>query len=194
LEHLSDEAASIALARHFGDMVAAARDLGVKRKDLRRLTWHNPKILAASFERIELFRIGVRSKIMEAVHSRNAKRRRWGVDAMFDSYEFRDSPFASARWSAPARRERAARAGRARLILQQEVAAEQAVYREREAAAERDREAAADRERVAVMVDRRPAAARVLERAPARVPGLILDSRPENSKYASMRSLTRGRR
>ena len=55
LAHLSDEAASIVLARHFGDFVAAARDLGVDRKDLRRLTWHNPRILKAAHERMELF-------------------------------------------------------------------------------------------------------------------------------------------
>ena len=51
LEHLSDEAASIVLARHFGDIVKAACDLGVDRKALRRLTWHNPRILAAAHER-----------------------------------------------------------------------------------------------------------------------------------------------
>ena len=95
------------LARHFGDVVKAARELGVDRTDLRRLTWHNPRILNAAHERMELFRIGVRSKIIGAMYSRSAKRRRWGFDAMFDSYEFRDHPFASARWGAPAQRERA---------------------------------------------------------------------------------------
>ena len=82
------------MARHFGDFVKAARDLDVDRKDLRKLTWHNPRILNAAHERMELFRIGVRSKILEAVYSRSAKRRRWGFDAMFDSYEFRDQLFA----------------------------------------------------------------------------------------------------
>jgi hypothetical protein len=77
LAHVSDEAASIVLARHFGDFVKAARDLGVKRTDLRRLTWHNPRILNAAHERIELFRIGVKSKILEAVYSRDPKKRRW---------------------------------------------------------------------------------------------------------------------
>ena len=131
-----DEAASIVLARHFGDFVKAARDLGVARADLRRLTWHNPRILNAAHERIELFRIGVRSKIIGAVYSRSAKRRRWGFDAMFDSYEFRDHPFASARWAAPAQRERAKKVVDARLVLEREAAAELAIEREREAAAE----------------------------------------------------------
>jgi hypothetical protein len=158
LAHVSDETASIVLARHFGDFVAAARDLGVDRKQLRRLSWHNPRVLNAAHERMELFHIGVRSKILEAVYSRSAKRRRWGFDAMFDSYEFRDHPFASARWASPTQRERARKVVEARLVLEQEAAAELTRERDREAAAEREREreVAADRERVEVMVERRP--------------------------------------
>ena len=45
----------------------------------------------------------VKSKIIEAVYSGSAKRRRWGFDAMFDAIEFRDSPFASARVAPPPR-------------------------------------------------------------------------------------------
>ena len=151
LEHLSDEAASIVLVRHYGDIVKAARELGVDRKDLRRLTWHNPRILTAAHERMELFHIGVKSKIIAAVYSRSAKRRRWGVEAMFDSYEFRDHPLANARWTAGARREQAAAAGRARLALQQEAAAELA--RERVSSATKRRrsgEIEDDRRREAV--------------------------------------------
>jgi hypothetical protein len=62
LEHLSDEAVSIVLARHFGDFVKASRDLGVDRKDLRRLTWHNPRILNAAHERMELFHMSCAGK------------------------------------------------------------------------------------------------------------------------------------
>jgi hypothetical protein len=198
LKHLSSQAASIALAKHFGDIAKAAKELNINRTDLRKLTWHNPRILNAAHERIELFRLGVRSKIMEAMNSRSAKRRRWGFDAMSDSYEFRDSPFANARWSEPARRERVAKAGRDRFVLEQEAAAEldreRIIERERKAAAERDREEAVERERevAAVMVARRSPAGRVLERAPA--PGLVSDLRPENLKYAGVRGLTRGRR
>jgi hypothetical protein len=137
LAHVSDEAASIVLARHFGDFVKAAKELGVVRKALRRLTWHNPRILSAAHERMELFHIGVRFKILGAVYSRSAKRRRWGFDAMFDSNEFRDHPLASARWAAPARREQAAKAVDARLVLELEAAAE--LERERAAEVEADR-------------------------------------------------------
>ena len=147
LTHLSDEAASIVLARHFGDFVAAARDLGVRRVDLGRLARHNPRILKAALERIELF-LDWRAiqNYGGDVQPQRCKRRRWGFDAMFDSYEFRDHPFANARWAAPARRERAATAGRARLILEQEAAAEL----ERERILERERDAMAERERKAL--------------------------------------------
>jgi hypothetical protein len=138
LAHLSDEAASIALSRHFGDFVAAARDLGVKRTDLRRLTWHNPRILNAAHERMELFHMGVRSKIIEAVYSSSAKRRRWAADVMFDAIEFRDSPFASARAPPPPRPAKVA-AG-VRLVLGRKAAAELARERESEASAERELE------------------------------------------------------
>jgi hypothetical protein len=139
LIHLSDEAASAMLAKHVGDVAKAARELGVDRKDLRRLIWHNPNILNAAHERMGLFRIGVKSKIIEAVYSRSAKRRRWGYDAMFDSYEFRDSLFASAKWFASAQRESAAKDV---LVWEREQTA--AAEFEREAAAELEQEAAAE--------------------------------------------------
>ena len=137
LAHLRDEAVSQALMKHFGDFVAAARDLGVDHKHLRRLSWHNPRILNAAHERMELFHIGVKSKIIEALHSSSAKRRRWGFDAMFDSYEFRDHPFASARWAAPAQREQAKKIVEARLVLEREAAAELERERAREIELER---------------------------------------------------------
>ena len=128
------------LAQHVGDVAKAARELGVDRKDLRRLIWHNPNILDAAHERMDLFRIGVKSKILEAVYSRSARRRRWGYDALFDSYEFRDSPFASAKWFAPAQHERALAVVDAQLVLEAEAAAELA----KETAAELAREQAAE--------------------------------------------------
>ena len=161
LEHLSDEAASIcpqAFRRHRQGFMRPRR----APQDLRRLTWHNPRILDAAHERMGLFRIGVQSKIMAAVLSRSAKRRRWGFDAMFDSYEFRDHPLASARWSAPVRREQAARVVDARVVLERQAMAELAREQEREREMEREREIEDDRrrerERIEVMIQRRPSA------------------------------------
>ena len=158
LAHLSDEAASIVLARHFGDVVKAAKELGVDRKDLRRLTWHNPRILNAAHERMWLFRMGVKSKIIAAIYSGSAKRRRWGLDALFDHYEFRDNPFASAKWFAPAQRERAKRAEQSRLVLEQQAAAELA----RERALEREAELRREIEGAGVVVDVEPPRASVV--------------------------------
>ena len=140
------------LARHFGDVVKAAKELGVDRKDLRRLTWHNPRILKASHERMELFRIGVRSKILHAVYSRSAKRRSWGFDAMFDSYEFRDCLLASARWAAPRQVTKAVEASRAQLVLEREAAAEL----ERERAIEIDGDRRREQEGAEIVADVEP--------------------------------------
>ena len=52
LNHLSDEAASLALDKHLGDFAAAAKELNINRSDLRKLTWHNPQILNAAHERM----------------------------------------------------------------------------------------------------------------------------------------------
>jgi hypothetical protein len=150
LAHLSDEAASIVLARHFGDVVKAARELGVDRKDLRRLCWHNPRILAAAHERMDLFRIGVRSKIIEAVYSRSAKKRRWGLDAMVESYEFRDQAGALL---APAPKQRVVDEP-GREAIEREAVAE----RESERALELESDRRRERETTAAEIERPPQA------------------------------------
>jgi hypothetical protein len=140
LAHLSSVAASAALAKHFGDVVKAARELGVDRKDLRRLTWHNPRVLKAAHERMWLFRVGVRSKIIRALHSESASRQRWGCDAFCESYEFRDHVAAGAMAFAPAPRQRAVGPDNSRAVLEQKAAAE--LELERVAEFEDDREPA----------------------------------------------------
>jgi hypothetical protein len=149
LNHLSEEAASAVLAKHFGDIVKAARELGVDRKDLRKLTWHNPNILNAADERMELFRIGVKSKIIQAVLSKSAKKQRWGVDALCESYEFRDQLLASHLLLAPAPRERAPAVVDAQLGVEREAAAELELERAAELESDRRRE----REEVDFVVD-----------------------------------------
>jgi hypothetical protein len=157
LAHLSDEAAARALSKHFGDIVAAARELGVDRKDLRRLTWSNPAILAAAHERIGLFILIRRDEIISGLTSRRASDRRRAIDRMAANPGLFGDLFVSG--LSPASRTR----GPPRLVgcggedtLEREAAAELTREREREAVAERELEAAADRERVEVMVERRP--------------------------------------
>jgi hypothetical protein len=152
LAHLSDEVASLALDKYLGDFAAAAKELNINRSDLRRLCWHNPKILNAAHERMWLFRSGVRSKIIGAIYSGKAARRRWGFEAMADSYEFRDQAAVCA-FLVPARRRRARGADQAQAQVQV-----QAVL-EREAAAELEWERAAEFERELAFEmngDRRP--------------------------------------
>ena len=71
---LSDEAAARALSRHFGDIVKAAEDLGVDRKDLRRLIWSNPGILDAAHERMSLFAFVRRDEIISGLHEQGCER------------------------------------------------------------------------------------------------------------------------
>jgi hypothetical protein len=164
LAHLSDEAAARALSRHFGNIVEAAKDLGVDRKDLRRLTWSNPAILDAARERMGLFIFVRRDEIMSGVTSKVASVRRRAVDRMFANPALFDHPFVSGlALLAPAARARGPHRlveGGGKTALERETAAEQAREREREAAAEREleRERELELERVAVMVERRSSA------------------------------------
>ena len=165
LAHFSDEAAARALSKHFGNIVEAAKELGVDRKDLRRLTWSNPAILDAAHERMSLFIFVQRDEIISGLNSRVASVRRRAVDRMVAQPDaVRSSRLPRLSLLAPACASRGPhRSGRGwregLAALEREAAAEQAIEREREAAAEREREAErAGRERVEVMVERRPSA------------------------------------
>ena len=194
LAHISDEAAAKALSRHFGDFVQAACELNISRTDLRRLTWANPSILDAAHERMQLFIFVRKDEIISGLHSRRASERRRAVDRIAANPglfgDLSNSPAFA--FLAPARRGR--RSVRSeydpRDLVEQETAAEQAAYRERERLLERERDAAASaaRDREAA-VDRRASAGRVTERSPAADSGVWR----ENAKYAGVRGLTRRR-
>ena len=192
LAHLSDEAAAKALSKHFGDMVPAAKELGISAPELRRLTWSNPAILDAAHERMQLFIFVRRDEIIAGLNSRRASERRRAVDRIAANPglfgDLSNSPAFA--FLAPARRSVRSEYD-PRDLVEQETAAEQAAYRERERLLERDRDAAASaaRDRDAV-VDRRASAGRVTERSPAADSGVWR----ENAKYAGVRGgLTRRR-
>ena len=136
LAHLSDEAAARVLSRHFGDIVEAAKDLGVDRKDLRRLTWSNPAILDAAHERMSLCAYHMLDEAMRGLDSRVASVRRRAVDRMLAHPMMSNHPFASGLSSlAPATRARGPHLlveGGGKAALEREAAAEQAIERERE--------------------------------------------------------------
>jgi hypothetical protein len=162
LSHLSDEVAARVLSEHFGDIIAAARDLGVDRKDLRRLTWHNPDILRPAHERIWFFILRRKSDLTRALlHGGADARRRAGErllhaeatpgDPLNCGYGYSTLAFltpADRRSRASIEAEKAARiaaeqAGKLRLAVEEAVAAERA----REAEADRQRELELERAR-----------------------------------------------
>jgi hypothetical protein len=96
-EHLDLALVERVLAKHFGDIPAAARELHVSIPDLRRLTWAKPKLL----EEAELERMGVIARawgvLIEALYSNDLRRQMWASDKIMSSWLARDHPLAPAR-------------------------------------------------------------------------------------------------
>ena len=65
------------LEKHFSDIYAAARELGVPGPDLRRLTWAQPDLLENALEEHELVVQGARGEVIQALPSDEPRRRRW---------------------------------------------------------------------------------------------------------------------
>ena len=181
LDHLTDEAASAALASHYGNFTLAAREFGVDAKLLRRLFWHNPRIMDTSKERAELFHSMVIDELVVQLNSRSYGKYLRAAAELVDYPTIRPVPGLGKLLTRDIKPGKP-RGRHARKPAPVNVDA--AVEREVERKVERGARAW-----ISLI-----ASARVIERAPARVPGLILDPRPENLKYASMRGLTRGRR
>jgi hypothetical protein len=153
LAHLSDEAASRALSKRYGDIVAAAKDLGVDRKDLRRLTWSNPAILAAAHERIDLFVIAMQGELVSGVMNGSAVVRQRAVDRMYKVAAIPGHPvgraFAGLSLGLLARAPRGRSVEAERVEVEKAAEAEAALEREAaaELARERDAELEGDRRR-----------------------------------------------
>jgi hypothetical protein len=142
LAHLSDEAAARALSKHFGNIGEAAKDLGVDRKDLRRLTWSNPAILDAAHERIDLFVITMQGELVgQAMHG-SSRVRQCAIDGMYRVAAIPDHPIGKA--FAGLSLGLLARAPRARSVVEVEVEVEVEAALAREAAAERELERVAE--------------------------------------------------
>ena len=99
---------SATLAKHFGDLPAAARELGVSGPDLRHLTWAKPKLLEEAEERCWEIVARAQSEVIQAIFSDDPDRRMWGSSRFLSSWLGRNSPLAPARRSrgeeAPAQR------------------------------------------------------------------------------------------
>ena len=86
-----------ALERSFGQIPAAARELGVPIPDLRRLTWAQPRLLEEALEEHELAVQRAMGVVIEALYSDDLRRQMWASDRIMSSWLARDHPFAPAR-------------------------------------------------------------------------------------------------
>jgi hypothetical protein len=89
------------LTKHRLDICAAAKELGVERTALRRLTWHDPKLLDEAMEVCDLYVIKCNSRIIQGLYSPNRQRRERAVDQFFSSSMAYGSPMATALARAP---------------------------------------------------------------------------------------------
>ena len=84
------------LAKHYGDIAGAARELGVSGPDLKRLTWAKPQLL----EEADLERMSVIAQmwhvLITALDSEDWHRRAWASDRIMSSWLARDHPLAPA--------------------------------------------------------------------------------------------------
>ena len=85
------------LEKHFGDIYAAARELGVPGPDLKRLTWAQPKLLEHALEELELVVHRARSVVFKALDDPDPRRREWAADKILSSSLARNHPLAPAR-------------------------------------------------------------------------------------------------
>jgi hypothetical protein len=68
------------LGKHFGNIYAAARELGVPGPDLRRLTWAQPDLLENALEEHELVIQQAVGVVIRALDSPDPQRRQWASD------------------------------------------------------------------------------------------------------------------
>lgn len=85
------------LAKHYGDLPAAARELNIPTPDLRRLTWAKPELLEEAEDRCGEVVARAQSVVLQALYSDDPDRRMWGADKLLSSYLARNHPLAPAR-------------------------------------------------------------------------------------------------
>jgi hypothetical protein len=74
------------LAKHRLDICGAAKELGVHRTDLRKLTWHDPKLLDEAKEAIELYAARCNGLMIDELYSPEGWRRRRAVEQILASH------------------------------------------------------------------------------------------------------------
>jgi hypothetical protein len=86
-----------ALERSFGQIPAAARELGISMPDLRRLVSAQPALLEEALEEHELAVSQAMGVVIEALYSDDLRRQMWASDKIMSSWLARDHPLAPAR-------------------------------------------------------------------------------------------------
>jgi hypothetical protein len=146
--HLDLKEVERVLIRHRANINEAAKELGVSRTDLRKLTWHSPKILEEALLWCGVYVSRCDGLLIRALDSKSRRRCEWAVDKLMSSgmgYGHLLSPAPPAGPLFPVASEREAAAE-----LVREAAAE--LVRERDAEVESDRR----REGEEIVVDIEP--------------------------------------
>jgi hypothetical protein len=94
---LDPVAVSRALAKHYGDIPAAARELCVSIPDLRRFTWARPEVLEEARDRCDEVVARAFSVVIQAMFSDDPRRREWASEKLLSSWLARNHPLAPAR-------------------------------------------------------------------------------------------------
>jgi hypothetical protein len=85
-----------ALERSFGQIPAAARELGISMPDLRRLVSAQPALLEEALEELELAVSQAMGVVIEALYSDDLRRQMWASDKIMSSYLARGHPLSPA--------------------------------------------------------------------------------------------------
>jgi hypothetical protein len=152
--HLDLREVERVLIRHRANISEAAKELGVSRTDLRKLTWHKPKLLEEALLWCGVYVSRCDGLLIQALDSKSRRRREWAVDKLMSSRMGYGHLLSSAPREAlvPAQYERAPAVVDAQVGLEREAAAE--LERERAAELESDRRRERERESVVVEIER----------------------------------------
>jgi hypothetical protein len=85
------------LAKHYGDITRAAREVGVSGPDLRRLTWSKPELLEEAQLECQVLIARAWGVLIRALYSDDPRRQMWASDRILSSWIARDHPLSPAR-------------------------------------------------------------------------------------------------
>jgi hypothetical protein len=94
--HLDLEHVAEVLTKHRADICASAKELGVSSADLRRLTWHDAKLLDGAHEAIDLYAIRCQGLMIQELSSPRLRIRERAVDQILASSFAAGHPLATA--------------------------------------------------------------------------------------------------